>query len=180
MKKIYKPIKNEAYPWITLLIVIFGIAIILFTQTVASLIYTMLGILFIVADIILFVNTYGIIFAHISVSAEKIEYLYKKTQTKIRWKEILSIRNAYPGKRVFAQRNELYQIKVIAVTSENSPDIFFHYVIGNKIESVENISTPYTTDPELPKGMWLSSKDVEMLLIYMRSKVSKSKIKIGR
>ncbi len=179
MTKVYRPIKNEAYPWITLQLIVLSIGVILLTQSAVSFVYMIMGILFIAGDVVILANTYGIIFAYISINSERIEYLYRKTHTKIKWNEILNVRNAYPNKKVFARRKELYQIQVIAITSESSKDIYFHYVVGNKIESVERIQTPYTTDPSLSKGIWLSSKDALALLNYIRNKIPKHKVKLA-
>ncbi|MFW5800271.1 MAG: hypothetical protein ACOCV8_05600 [Spirochaetota bacterium] len=167
----YKPIKNEAYPWITILIFTTFLMVIMFLELWRSLWFLAPALLFVAVNIALAVYITGIILAYIRTYDEKIEIFYKGVKWDIRWKDILDVREAYPDKKVFARRIELYEIRVITITSSENKDFMFHYIMGNKIKSVKKIDKPYVNDPTLPKGMWIFSKDAESLISLMKNKL---------
>jgi hypothetical protein len=178
MKVRYNPIKNEAYPLITVMVIFFITSIFLFTQISNSILYLIIGFPLMVITVIMGYFVYGIVFSYIELTELRIEYVYKNKRIMTGWNDILEVKKSYPNKRVFMKKRELYEIVVIKITSTKE-DILFHYVIGPPIKSIKNINVPYTTDPNLDKGMWLSNKDALSLIGNLKARLPKQIIKIN-
>lgn len=178
MSKIYKAIKNEAYPFIMMFIIISFLIIVFFVQLFSNSLYLIPLVVLIIIDTAIALNFYGVVFAYIKIDNEGIEYFYKQNKINIKWNDILNIRNAYPNKKVFAKRRELYEIQVITITSINNKDILFHYIVGSCIESIKKINVPYINDPSLSKGIWLSLRDSTNIITILKSKLPSNTIKI--
>ncbi len=178
MKIRYNPIKNEAYPLITVFVIMLITSIFIFTQISNSLLYLIIGFPLMVITVILGYYIYGIIFSYIELNELRIIYVYKNKRMTVSWNDVLEVKKSFPKKRVFMKKRELYEIIIIKITSTKE-DILFHYVIGPPIKSIKNINVPYTTDPDLNKGIWLSNKDAVNLIGNLRTRLAKHIIKLS-
>lgn len=171
MKRIYKPIKNEIYPYIIGLIIIFLLMVWFFTMINHSILYTIPAIIFLIISIIIALIVYNESFAYIKIDNNNFEYFYKGFKDVIRIQDIVDVRYAYPDKTIFADRTDLYEIKIICISSINNKDFIFHYMSGNKYHYKDNIRRPYIKDPSLEKGMWLSTSDSSKIIAFLKTKL---------
>jgi hypothetical protein len=179
MNKKYTPIKNETYPLIITLILTFIGSIFIFTQISNSIWYLTIGIPLMILTIVLAYYVYGALYSHIELNDYRIEYVYNNKRVWVRWDDVLEVKNVYPDKKIFAKRRDLYEIKIIRIITTGSNDIIFHYLVGPPIKSIKNIHVPYTIDPNLSKGMWLSNKDAMSLIASLKNILPSQVVKVN-
>ncbi len=175
-KKIY-PIKSESYPLLAVFIITLLGGIILVVQSVNSILYLLFGLLLIIVSFGVAVSLYKIMSSYISISKDKILYQNNNERVEFGYDSLLEITKAYPNKRIFVNKKELYEITVIKIVSKNTKDILFHYISGPPVKSVKDINSPYTMNSALDKGMWISRTDAMQIIEFVKNKCGSSQIK---
>ncbi len=175
MEKRFYAIKNESYPILGIFIVSLLAGVIVISHSGKSLAYFFVGLILIIVSLIFGIYLKGAMFSYISLSEEYITYNTNRDKIKISYHSILEITKAYPRKRIFVDKKDLYEITVIKVVSKNTRDIIFHYISGPPIKSVKDINTPYSINETLEKGMWLSRKNSTEIINTVKNRINKYK-----